>query len=213
MALLAAAEREALLSGARQLGLALTEEQADALDQHAALLLRWNQSINLTATTALREVVDKHLLDSLALAPMLPAGRLLDAGSGGGFPGLPLAIVRPDLDVTMVDSVQKKVAFLKASLATLGLKNARAAALRLAGRPAKEGLAPFDAAVARAFTAPAAWLALAEPYVKDGGLVLVLLGAQDESPQRAGRLALAEERSFRLPLSGGLRKVRLYRKG
>src|SRR5205814_1596661 len=79
-------------------------------------------------------------LDSLAVVPVLPAGSLLDAGSGAGFPGIPAAIAKPELDVALVDSVQKKVAFLKSALAELRLPRVRACAVRLEGNPSKEGL-------------------------------------------------------------------------
>src|SRR5437870_6832970 len=101
------------------MGLKLDAEQLKLLGRHVDLLLKWNKSINLTAITDPAEVVEKHVIDSLALAPLVPKGSLLDAGSGAGFPGIPLAIALPELEVTLVDSVQKKVAFLKNALAEL----------------------------------------------------------------------------------------------
>src|SRR5260370_16782892 len=95
------------------MGISLSPAQLKLLGRHVDLLLRWNKSINLTSITDPEEVVEKHVLDSLALVPVLPSGSLLDAGSGGGFPGIPGAIARPDLEAVLVDSVQKKFAFLK----------------------------------------------------------------------------------------------------
>src|SRR3979409_337267 len=94
----------------------LDAEQLKLRGRHVDLLLKWNKSINLTAITDPDEVVEKHVLDSLALAPVLPSGSLLDVGTGAGFPGIPVAIARPELEVVLVDSVQKKVAFLKNAL-------------------------------------------------------------------------------------------------
>ena len=84
---------DALKQGAREIGLDLAPDQLAALARHVDLLLKWNKSVNLTAITDPAEVVEKHVLDSLALAPLVPKGTLLDAGTGGGFPGLPVRIV------------------------------------------------------------------------------------------------------------------------
>jgi 16S rRNA (guanine527-N7)-methyltransferase len=128
---------EVIARGAEDLGVHLGAAQIGLLQEHAALLLRWNQRINLTAVTEPLEVAEKHILDSLACAPLLPAGSLLDAGSGAGYPGIPLRVARADLDVLLVDAVQKKVSFLKAVLARLGLSGLRAQALRLGGDPGR----------------------------------------------------------------------------
>ena len=104
-----------LLEGARALGLSLNPAQADALSWMAGELARWSSRINLTAILDPIEMADKHILDSLSVLRALPSGPLdlLDAGTGAGFPGLPLALAREDLTVTLVDSVAKKVGFLK----------------------------------------------------------------------------------------------------
>src|SRR5256885_16968621 len=103
------------------MGVSLTPEQLKLLGRHVDLLLKWNKSINLTAITDPAEVAEKHVLDSLAVVPVLPAGSLLDAGSGAGFPGIPAAIAKPELDVALVGSVQKKGALLKSAPAELRL--------------------------------------------------------------------------------------------
>lgn len=199
-----------MVRGAKALGVDLSEEQARLLDRHVALLLKWNRAINLTSITEPAEVVEKHVLDSVALAPFVPRGTLLDAGTGAGFPGLPLKVVRPDLEVLLVDSVQKKVAFLKSVLAEFRLQGVQARALRLGGDPAGEGLPRVQAAVARAFAAPEPWLELAAPYVLPGGSVLCMLGPRDEAPTSARDLALTREVSYRLPFSDAQRRLLLY---
>src|SRR5438477_7882970 len=164
-----AAQLEKVRQGAGDMGVRLDPEQLKSLGRHVDLLLKWNKSINLTAITDPDEVVEKHVLDSLAVVPVLPSGSLLDAGSGAGFPGIPAAIARPDLEVCLVDSVQKKVAFLKNVLAELRLPKVKAFAVRLAGNPAGEDLPRVHAAVARAYAAPREWLTLAAHCVLPGG--------------------------------------------
>jgi 16S rRNA (guanine527-N7)-methyltransferase len=201
-----------LEEGAAAIGLRLDREQIALLSQHVDLLLRWNKSINLTSITDPAEVVEKHVIDSLALAPLVPAGALLDAGTGAGFPGLPVRIARPDVDVVLVDSVQKKVAFLKSALAELRLSGARAAAVRLQGDPAREHLPRVHAAVSRALAEPRTWLALAEPYVLPGGFVFCMLGRSDAVPQEHGELVLQKELGYRLPFSRAERRIAAFQR-
>lgn len=198
--------------GAAALGLEVPEAAVAPLLRHVELLLKWNRSINLTAVTSGAEVIEKHVLDSLAAAALVPPGTLLDAGSGGGFPGLPIRLVRPDVSVTLVDSVGKKVAFLKNVIADLRLTSARAVATRLGSAAGPEGpLGPFDAGVARAFAAPEEWLTLAQAYVRPGGTILCLAGPRDELPEQVGKAARQETRELRLPFSGAVRRIGIYR--
>jgi len=98
----------------KALGLPLSSAQFSLLDRHLQLLQRWNRHINLTSTTKVSEIIRRHFGESLFLASMLPvdATTLVDIGSGAGFPGLPVAVARPGLRVTLVESVRKKAAFL-----------------------------------------------------------------------------------------------------
>ncbi len=117
------------MSGAAEFGLQLSRSQADALARYAALLLRWNAVHNLTAIETPAHVLTHHLLDSLAIVPEVQsiAGdgllRVLDVGAGGGLPGVALAIAVPNLHVTLVDKVQKKIAFLTQAKLELELGN------------------------------------------------------------------------------------------
>jgi len=201
-----------LEEGAAAIGLRLDRDQVGLLARHVDLLLRWNKSINLTSITDPAEVVEKHVIDSLALAPLVPAGTLLDAGTGAGFPGIPVRIARPDVEVVLVDSVQKKVAFLKTALAELRLPGARAVAVRLEGDPAGEHLPRVNAAVARAVAEPGAWLALAEPYVLPGGFAFCMLGPSDPVPEAQGDLVLQRQLGYRLPFSRAERRIALFRR-
>ncbi|CCF97691.1 16S rRNA (guanine(527)-N(7))-methyltransferase RsmG [Ralstonia solanacearum] len=126
--------RSELGAGACALGLSLDAAQLDRLLAYQALLGKWNRVYNLTAIRDAGDMLTHHLLDSLAAVPRIAewvrrvqpdAPRVLDVGSGGGLPGIPLAIACPDIDVTMVDIVQKKTAFLTQCRAELGLGNAQ----------------------------------------------------------------------------------------
>lgn len=203
---------ERLRAGALAVGVELDDEQLQKLERHLALLLKWNKTVNLTAITSVEEMVEKHVVDSLAIANLVPRGTLLDAGSGAGFPGVPIRVARADVEVILVDSLQKKVSFLKNLLAELRLGGIRAQAVRLAGDPAGEGLPRVHGAVARAFSAPEPWLRLAEPYVLPGGLVLCMLGVRDQGPKAQGELTLEHEVAYQLPFSGAQRRALVYRR-
>jgi len=203
-----------LLEGSRALGVSLTQAQADALSWLAGELGRWSARINLTAILDPIEMADKHILDSLTVLRALEPGvtTLLDAGSGAGFPGLPLAVARPDLSVTLVEAVAKKVGFLKHAIAQLQLApRVRGIHLKLQGNPAAEGLGPFDAAVSRALTDPARWATLAAPYLRPGGTLVVMAGSEAEPTVLPG-WGLTRVDPLRLPLTGDGRTLLSYRK-
>jgi 16S rRNA (guanine527-N7)-methyltransferase len=123
----------------------LTDQQAEALESHYDLLVRWNRTLNLTAIRDLPEVVERHYGESLFLAAQLPAGklRIVDVGSGAGFPGLPVAVYRPDCVVTLIESHQRKAVFLKE--AARDLTN-----VRVLARRAEQVDQEFDLAISRA---------------------------------------------------------------
>jgi 16S rRNA (guanine527-N7)-methyltransferase len=203
---------ETLEEGARALGIALDGPALEKLERYADRLLAWNRKVNLTAITDPAELAEKHLVDSLSLVPEVRgAATLLDVGSGAGLPGIPLAIALPALDVTCCDTVAKKVAFVKAVAAELGLR-VRGVAARAGGEPAREGLPLAEVVVSRAFADPARWLPLAARYLAPGGRVLATLGrdADEEALRDAGAqggLLLLALRRFALPRSGAQRAI------
>jgi 16S rRNA (guanine527-N7)-methyltransferase len=206
---------EELLAGSRTLGVDLSGEQAARLVELLDLLQVWNRKVNLTAITDFWEALEAHLLDSLAAAPLLVgANTVVDLGAGGGFPGLPLAVALPQMGITLVESVGKKVGFLKAAIAALGLANARAVQARVEGYPQREGVPLAEAAISRAFLPPEEWLQLAPHYVTPGGRVFTFLGAQTPMPERlpAG-LKPAESREYLLPRSGARRRIEVILAG
>lgn len=115
-----------LQRGLAELGVVLPEAAQQKLLAFRDLLLKWNRTYNLTALRDPGQAISHHLLDSLAILPYVGSGPLLDVGSGGGLPGIPLAIARPELAVGMVDTVQKKATFLRQAAIELGLKNVSA---------------------------------------------------------------------------------------
>jgi 16S rRNA (guanine527-N7)-methyltransferase len=170
--------RQTVREGALALGLKVSPEQARLMGRHAKELLHWNRTINLTAINDPLEMAVKHYVDALASASWIPVGaRMLDAGSGGGFPGVPLKILRPDLSVTLVDSVRKKVSFLKHAIRTLELKGIDAVHGRLEdlgnGSPYQ---GKYDQVVCRAFAALDDFVRLTLPFLSAGGSLLALKG-------------------------------------
>ena len=144
----------ALKLGATELGLTLSDVQLDQLQGYLALIRKWNKVYNLTAVRDPQEMLTHHVLDSLtAVAPLLrhtggAAAKVLDVGSGGGLPGIVLAICRPELDISCVDTVGKKAAFIQQVAASLKLPNLRGVHARV------ESLSgPFDVICCRAFAA------------------------------------------------------------
>lgn len=186
----AAALRAELLAGAQALGLALDDGQADRLLQYLALLARWTQVYNLTAVRDPQEMLRHHLLDSLAVVPamrrhlaMLPgaaARRLLDVGSGGGLPGVVLALLCPELSVTCVDTVGKKATFIRQAGAELGLRNLQAVHARVETLPAARG---YDVVTARAFSSLVDLCRLTQPLLAPGGVWMAMKGQAPDGEQ------------------------------
>ncbi|HMM54092.1 MAG TPA: 16S rRNA (guanine(527)-N(7))-methyltransferase RsmG [Candidatus Desulfobacillus sp.] len=165
---------EQLDRGLAELGLDLPRQARDRLLAFAALLAKWNKVYNLTALRGEEQVISHHLLDSLAVLPHLGAAKsLADVGSGGGLPGIPLAIARPDLAVALVESSQKKSAFQQQAKIELGLDNVSVCCARVeAWQPAE----PFDAVISRAFSDLAEFARLAGHLAGEGGRLLAMKG-------------------------------------
>ncbi len=146
------AEIAQLRAGAAQMAVPLTEAQAGKLLDYLDLLQKWNKAYNLTAVRERKAMLTQHLLDSLSIVPHLPPGDLIDVGSGGGLPGIPLAILQPERSITLIDTVGKKVAFLKQAAMTLGLKNLNAVSDRIESwQPVAGHEAGFTLITARAY--------------------------------------------------------------
>jgi 16S rRNA (guanine527-N7)-methyltransferase len=173
--------REVLTDGLVRLGLTLTAPQVDQLMAYLALLQKWNRVYNLTAVRDPGEMLTHHLLDSLAAVIPLrrqAAGRalrLLDVGSGGGLPGVVIAITCPELDVSCVDTVGKKAAFIQQAAATLKLPHLHGVHARVETLRADEG-AGFDVIASRAFASLVDFTAWSRAALNPGGVWMAMKG-------------------------------------
>ena len=156
-----------------RLGQTFPEGSADSFATLLAELAKWNQRVNLTAIRAVDDMISGHLLDSLAARPLLEGRRVLDIGTGPGFPGLPLAIAEPDRQFTLLDSNGKKIMFVQHAAGLLGLNNVIAIKERV------EDYAPgqrFDTVIARALAALPRLVELAGHHVREDGVFIALKG-------------------------------------
>lgn len=202
--------KEEMRRAAEACGLALSEEQLGKFVRYYELLIEWNGKMNLTAITGPREVAVKHMVDSLsAYAPELfrPGAKVLDVGTGAGFPGLPLKIFVPEIELTLMDSLNKRVKFLETVVAELGLAGVECVHARAEeGARDKRYREQFGLVVSRAVARLPVLAEYALPFVQKGGTFLSLKGAvwQEEMAEakRAVRLLGGGEmqaREVRLP--------------
>ena len=184
----------------------LTGEQTEAFIKYYKMLVMWNRRLNLTRITDPVEVAEKHFADSVLGSPLIPEGaRVVDVGTGAGFPGIPLKIVRPDITLVMVDSLGKRVNFLNELVKELGIE-AEAIHAR-AEDAARDGRlrAGFDIALSRAVAPMNVLTELTVPFVKVGGASLMYKGsgARDEIETAANALKVlsvkAEAVDFDVP--------------
>ena len=184
-----AAQLDAGLAG---LGLDLSASARTKLLAYLALLYKWNRTYSLTALRDESKAVSHHLIDSLAILPFVPPGKLLDVGSGGGMPGIPLAIARPELAVTLLDSNSKKTAFLQQAAIELSLPNITVHCGRVEQYHPVSG---FAAITSRAFAELADFVGLSAHLLAPGGLWLAMKGVYPH------------EEIARLPASAGIDAV------
>jgi len=164
---------EKLNKGLTTLGLKLSPETQQKMLDYLALLSKWNKVHNLTAVRELDDMVTLHLLDSLAVIPSLTTSNMLDVGSGGGLPGIPLALALPELQVTVVDSSHKKATFLRQAKAELGLDNVQVVCERVeAYRPEIN----FHSIISRAFSDVSEFVRLTQHLLEQNGKWLAMKG-------------------------------------
>jgi len=174
--------RAALERGLEQLAIVLPGEGRDKLIEYTALLAKWNRTYNLTSIRDPLTMVSHHLLDSLAVLPHLPlpanAARLADAASGAGLPGIPLALARPQWQIALIESNQKKAAFLRQASIELCLANVEVHAGRVeTWRPARG----FALVISRAFAELAAFVDACRPLLAPGGVLAAMKGRSPDA--------------------------------
>ena len=165
--------QQKLEQGLQEMGLELADETRQKLLDYLALLGKWNKVHNLTAVRDPLDMVTLHLLDSLAVTPHVGSGRLLDVGSGAGLPGIPLALVRPDLQVTVMDSSHKKASFMRQAKAVLQIPNLEVVCGRVEKYQPEAG---FDMIISRAFSDIAEFVRLSRHLLAPAGIWLAMKG-------------------------------------
>lgn len=200
--------RERLQEGLALSSQTLSSEQSDQLFALVGLLNKWNKVYNLTAVRDPLRMVSRHLLDSLMLTPYLTEGSLLDIGTGAGLPGLPLAIAKPQLSCTLLDSNGKKTRFIQHAVTELGLENVEVVHSRVEDAT----IPPKDTVVSRAFSSPLDIIDSAGPLCRPGGTILFMLGQVDETVQTlpAG-YELDRLDSVKVPFEEGARHIAVCR--
>jgi len=187
-----------IIKGAKLFDVQIGSKEAGQFSTHAGELIKWNLKINLTAITDPLEVAVKHFLDSLAPARIIPPGSsMLDMGSGGGFPGIPLKVILPSLSVSLADSSRKKISFLKHVIRTLDLKGINACQARV--ESLSEHQERFDVVICRAFSSLDKFIESALPVLAENGIIIALKGKFSYKDNEAGRLSEDGKRSDIIP--------------
>lgn len=194
-----AALAQVLAEGLDELKLDLSDAQQSCLMDYLALLAKWNSVYNLTSLRDPMQMVTHHLLDSLAAVPAFAgASRVLDVGAGGGLPGIVLAIARPDMKVSLVDTVHKKTAFLTQVKAELGLDNVTVYTARVEQLQAPH---KFDVITSRAFADLSDFVNWSGQLLAEGGRFIALKGVApaDEQQRLPAEWKVTELRPLRVP--------------
>ncbi len=210
--------KETLVAGLPDLGLELSDEICQRLCDFGAAVVKQNEVMNLTAITEPDQVAKLHLLDSLSILKCadLKGKTLIDVGCGAGFPGVPTAIACPEVKVTLLDSLAKRVNWIESILPQLGITNARCITAR-----AEEAITAhrekFDFATSRAVARLNILLELTAPYVRVGGAVLAMKGAAareelEEARSAISKLGLKVEAVKEFPMDGTMHAVIVLRK-
>ncbi len=210
-----------LKEGAAAFSAALDDEKLQKLFHYKALLMEWNQKINLTAIEDEKDIIVKHFIDSFSILPYLkqPDTRLIDVGTGAGFPGLPVKVMVDTLEVVLLDSLAKRVGFLDTVINELALDRIKA----VHGRAEDFGVQPgyreqFDVSTARAVAALPVLLEYCLPFVKTGGIFLAMKGSSTEEVESSRKALeilggkIEEIREMTLPFSDIKRNLILVKK-
>src|SRR4030043_929806 len=209
--------KDLLIEGAKAFGIYLDGKTIGAFNLYLKELFKWNQKINLTAIQSEKGMILKHFLDSLSVTPYLPKhSSILDIGSGAGFPGIPLKIIQPTLEMTLIDSVRKKVDFQRHIIRTLGLKGVETIHGRVQNKEIYQSLrGRFEVILSRAFSDLQTLLTLSFPFLREGGMVTAMKGDVESGEIRllteteAPRYCLQGTVFLTLPFSNFKRRILL----
>jgi 16S rRNA (guanine527-N7)-methyltransferase len=215
-----AENKDLLVEGAKTFGIYLDARAIESFELYLKELFKWNQKINLTAIRSEKGSVVKHFLDSLSVHTCLPKySSILDIGSGAGFPGIPLKMIQPALEMTLIDSVRKKVDFQKHIIRTLGLRGIEAIHGRVQDKGILQSLGGrFDITLSRAFSDLRTFLVVSFPFLKEEGTVIAMKGRVGDkeiellSGTEGTRFRLQKTVSLILPFSSFKRTMLLFEK-
>jgi len=205
---------ELLFAGARELGIELSQEMLESFSIYIKELAKWNKKINLTAIREERDILIKHVLDSLAYCKGFDAKhgyKLLDMGSGAGFPALPIQIVRPEIDITLVESIGKKASFLRHIVRTLKI-NAAVMETRIESLP-HQFLDAFDIVTARAFAEMKQAISTGRPFIKKDGVIVLSRGPEETLNEQDMHELLVQQKqrlTLTLPFSNYTRAIWVF---
>ncbi|WP_136247222.1 16S rRNA (guanine(527)-N(7))-methyltransferase RsmG [Halomonas borealis] len=193
--------------GLAELGLEVADRRRGQLLALVGLLHKWNRAYNLTAVRDPEEMVARHVLDSAAVLPFVKGPSLLDVGAGPGLPGLVLAILAPELEVTLLDSNGKKVRFQRQAVMELGLERVSPVQARVEAFEAPPG--GFDQVISRAFASLEDFIALSRELPGEGGQWLAMKGpaVEDELAGLPEGIAAVGRHTLRVPFSDGDRRL------
>jgi 16S rRNA (guanine527-N7)-methyltransferase len=202
-----AALQQVLAEGIQSMNLALSQEQQNKLMDYLALMFKWNSVYNLTSLRDPMQMVTHHLLDSLAAVPAFAGdANVLDVGAGGGLPGIVLAIARPDMSVSMIDTVHKKTAFLTQVKAELGLANVTVYTMRVEQLQVSD---KFDVITSRAFADLSDFVNWSSHLLAEPGRYIALKGVapKDEQERLPAQWKVTKVEPLQVPRLGAERHL------
>ncbi|MRI33404.1 16S rRNA (guanine(527)-N(7))-methyltransferase RsmG [Endozoicomonas sp. OPT23] len=207
--------RNRICQGAEALSVSLSDTQADLLTRYVELLVKWNKAFNLTAVRDPEEMVSRHILDSLSIAPFMEGEHLMDVGSGPGLPGIPMAILNPEKQFTCVDSNGKKTRFMTQAVAELGLKNVFVTNERCESFKADQ---PFDVIMSRAFSSLIDMVDGTEHLLAKGGKFLAMKGLYPDQEykdllEKHPEIVMTESHALEVPGCEAQRHLVILRSG
>ncbi len=206
-----------LREGASYINVFLTDDQIESFSLFLKELLEWNKQFNITGIKCIKGIIIKSFIDSLSIVEYIPhIGQLVDLGSGGGFPGIPIKIVKPSLFVILVEASRKKANFLRQVIRILNLQNIVVYQTRAEALPSTQ---VYDCVISRAFSGLKYFLQIGSALIKDEGLLIAMKGKKAENELKQvtetmekTNMVLIEKKLLSLPYGGGERSILVFKK-